>query len=144
MSDQDKLESGYQILNILMVENSFARQPNIDFVENNISNQLDVDSNHHFIDDLIIVECKIKFSISRGADVLADFNAKMVGSFKQIGSPELKKEDFASVNAPAIIYPYMREFISSIALRSGLGGVFIPPLNFIRRKKASVAGSKQS
>lgn len=39
--------------------------------------------------------------------------------------------DFAKINAPAIAYPYLRSFISILALNAGYGSIYLPSINFV-------------
>jgi preprotein translocase subunit SecB len=135
MTTQDeKIDSGYQIINILLIENTFTRVAAINFGDKNITHNLDVESNPVIKDDVIITELIVSFSISVENNILASLRTKMVGTFKAVGTPQLSKEDFANVNAAAIIYPYIREQITSCAIKGGLGNLFIPPLNFTKKK----------
>jgi preprotein translocase subunit SecB len=53
-----------------------------------------------------------------------------VGVFAVIpGQENMTLEEFAQVNGPALMFPYIRELISDITLRSGLKPVIFPPLN---------------
>lgn len=42
-----------------------------------------------------------------------------------------KSSRFAFINAPAIAYPFLRAYISTITLNSGLSPVMLPSVNFI-------------
>jgi preprotein translocase subunit SecB len=53
-----------------------------------------------------------------------------VGLFSPIqGQENMALEEFAQVNGPALMFPYIRELIADITLRSGLKPVIFPPLN---------------
>jgi preprotein translocase subunit SecB len=43
---------------------------------------------------------------------------------------EVLKKPFIQVNAPAIAYPFLRAFVSTLCVTAGCGGVIIPPINF--------------
>jgi len=42
---------------------------------------------------------------------------------------------FHKVNAPAIAYPYLRAFVSTILLNAGLESVYLPSVNFVEMSK---------
>lgn len=42
---------------------------------------------------------------------------------------------FHKINAPAIAYPYLRAFVSTILLNSGLEAVILPSINFVEMSK---------
>jgi preprotein translocase subunit SecB len=54
----------------------------------------------------------------------------MVGLFELPEDMPLSVDDFLHVNAPAAIFPYMREIVSNLMARSGLKPAFIPMFNF--------------
>lgn len=45
------------------------------------------------------------------------------------------KSDFARINAPAIAYPFLRSYVSFIALNSGYEPVILPTINFVEFSK---------
>jgi len=60
----------------------------------------------------------------------------MVGSFKKNESVKDEfLEQFCNVNAPAIIFPFIRETIASMTLKAGVSPVLIQPLNFVELAK---------
>ncbi len=60
-----------------------------------------------------------------------DFIIKMVGVgiflFESVEDKNL--EDFISLNAPAIIFPYIRAFIANMTAQTGFGTINLPTLN---------------
>ncbi|HAV92719.1 TPA: hypothetical protein DCW38_06015 [candidate division WOR-3 bacterium] len=60
----------------------------------------------------------------------------MIGLFStDSANPNLDLEDFSKNNAPAIIFPYIREFVSNISSRTGLQPIILPPMNIIKMMK---------
>ncbi len=58
------------------------------------------------------------------------------GVFKH-SNPEdeqLKFKDFAKNNAPAIIYPYIRQFVRTLTLEAGFNPIILPIVNFLKLK----------
>lgn len=45
------------------------------------------------------------------------------------------KGNFHKVNAPAIAYPYLRAFVSTVLLNAGLESVNLPSINFVEMAK---------
>lgn len=43
---------------------------------------------------------------------------------------DFKSSNFVTINAPAIAYPFLRSFISTITLNAGYEPVLIPTINF--------------
>ncbi|EPM0026621.1 protein-export chaperone SecB [Citrobacter farmeri] len=45
------------------------------------------------------------------------------------------KGSFHKINAPAIAYPYLRAFVSTVLLNAGLESVILPSINFVEMAK---------
>jgi preprotein translocase subunit SecB len=48
---------------------------------------------------------------------------------------DFKKTSFLTINAPAIAYPYLRAFISTLILNMGFSPVMLPTVNFVAMNK---------
>jgi len=48
------------------------------------------------------------------------------------------ESDFVKISAPAIGFPYLRAFVSTITLQSGLPTVILPSINFVQFSKEQV------
>ena len=55
---------------------------------------------------------------------------KMMGIFEKYGEPPLSDDKFKAINAPAIIYPFIREYLYNSCLRAGIANVLLPTVNF--------------
>jgi preprotein translocase subunit SecB len=57
---------------------------------------------------------------------------KYLGVFQMdTNEPNMEIEDFMRVNASAHIFPYLREFLSSLSVRAGLPTIILPPMNIM-------------
>ncbi len=79
---------------------------------------------------------KDQLSIEIEVDLMKDvenpiFELKfsMVGNFKIIEEGNMELDRFAKVNGPALMFPFIREFIVDITSRSGLPALILPPIN---------------
>jgi preprotein translocase subunit secB len=45
---------------------------------------------------------------------------------------DFKESDFVKINSPAIAFPYLRSFISTLTLNAGLPPLILPAYNFTR------------
>lgn len=130
MEENKKMESGFRIQDLILLESSFSRIDNVDF-EAKEAPKFNIDT-HVSVDGAIInvIEEVLLVQKSGGIDQFV-FKVRMAGVFEQIGESEIKdKELFGSINGAAIIYPYIREHITSVALKAGLGPLILPPVNF--------------
>ena len=54
----------------------------------------------------------------------------MLGGFEKYGEPILTDDKFKAINAPAIIYPFIREHLHNLCQKSGIPNVLLPTVNF--------------
>ena len=45
---------------------------------------------------------------------------------------EFKKSQFLDINSPAIVFPFIRTFISNLTLNSGYNPIVLPMFNFVK------------
>jgi preprotein translocase subunit SecB len=70
-------------------------------------------------------------------DVENNFNLKMIciGVFDYDTEDEELILNFMSLNGPAIVFPYIRSFVSSYTALSGFDTITLPTLNFLSHKE---------
>lgn len=129
MDGKQNIESGFIIKNIILVESNFSRVNNVVF--DNPKNNININVNVSVVNNNITVEETIDLVQKHGDNEQMKFHVKMVGIFEKIGESELKDLDkFGRINGASIIYPYIREHITSVTLKAGVGAVLLPPVNF--------------
>ena len=138
MSDTDNMESGYRIKNLLLLESNFKRINNVNFDDALPGLKMDMNINTE-----VGVQGNV-ISVAETVTVVQNYNdaeqfsflVKMVGVFECVGESELKDYDlFGRVNGAAIIFPYIREHISGLSLKAGLGPIILPPVNVVGNQK---------
>jgi preprotein translocase subunit SecB len=88
----------------------------------------------NFGDDNVQITVTILFEKIFDDVVEVGSSIKMLGVFEQYGEVELKKEHFADVNGPAIMFPFIREHLASLSMKAGIGPILLPPINFTKKK----------
>jgi preprotein translocase subunit SecB len=135
MKNTNKLESGFQIKNMILVESSFSRVNNVVFekdVANNININIDVNVNGKTITVAEEVSVEQKFQEIEQVKI----KVKMVGIFEIIGEPSIENlDEFGKINGAAIIFPYIREHITNLSLKGGIVAILLPPVNFTNNTK---------
>ncbi|MDR3706617.1 MAG: protein-export chaperone SecB [Paludibacteraceae bacterium] len=136
MEEKKELESGFRVLNILLLESSFSRIASVTFNDPAIKQEIDVK---------VMVNVKSTTEVMSTVQVVFNqiFNEekqvsatiKMVGVFEKLGESPLNLQDFGEVNGAAIIYPYIREHLSSLSAKAGLGLIYLPPVNLTKKKQ---------
>lgn len=134
MENENKMESGFRINNLLLVDSNFSRIANMQFGDkatNDIHIDTEVSVDGNLINVAETVTCVQKYE-----DIVqVNIKVKMVGLFEKIGDSQLTDfETFGRVNGAAIIFPYIREHITNLTLKSGIPAIILPPVNFTNNK----------
>lgn len=67
-------------------------------------------------------------------------NVEMLGTFTIEGNPPHSTVSyFGNINAPAIIYPFVREVIANLTVKANTTPVLLPAMNFVAAYEESVA-----
>lgn len=75
---------------------------------------------------------RLRVSLIAG-DVPFFFDLESVGSFSFDVSPDEQTiERSASINCPAIMFPYVRETIADLTRRAGFAPLHLQPINFVK------------
>lgn len=65
-----------------------------------------------------------------GEKVMFLIEVKQAGVFKVQNIPEQESEQILAVMCPNILFPYLREAVSSVSVRAGFAPVLLNPINF--------------
>jgi preprotein translocase subunit SecB len=125
-------ESGFRILNILVLESNFKREVEINF-QKSLENKLGINVDGKIIEGTNNYAIEVLATL-HGINLEKteySFEVKIVGVFEKSGNPSISDDQFIKINAPAIIFPFIREHIASLALKGGIGTILLPPLNFV-------------
>lgn len=128
-----KQATTYTIEQVFLSKSSFSREPNIDFPKLQFGQETivdHIDSTNAPGDNSFIVQVTVKITGSVEGKEVISILVTTTGIFKRHGESALDEETFKNVNAPAIIYPFVREHIATVAVKSGIGSLLLPPINF--------------
>jgi preprotein translocase subunit SecB len=86
--------------------------------------------------------CKLTVEIAPppGEKLLFELSVTIQGIFEQEESATLKLEEFAKLQAPAILFPFVRETIHSMTSRTPYGPILLKPINVA----AALAAAKEN
>lgn len=123
---------GYNVETIILTESSFERKSFIDFSVSEIENEINTESSFQegSEENKFAVSLSLTIKGTLKDTVIFTSSIKMLGVFEKIGEPALSEDVFKKINAPAIIYPFIRELLYNLALKAGIGNVFLPTINF--------------
>lgn len=128
-------DSGFKIKNLLLVKSSFLRSNEVKF-EKDVISDLNIGVEVSVEKNIITVAETVYFTQKYNDVEQVNIEVKMVGIFECIGETLLKDyEEFGRINGAAIIFPYIREHITTLSLKAGIGVIIIPPINFVKNNK---------
>ena len=133
MKEKSAPNSGYHIESILLTESSLSRKDLLVFDKKRscqIKTGVAVHENKIIVEETVIVSSKV--------NNIEQFRIRvtMKGVFVCVGDTELTDYDkFGRINGAAILFPYIREHITNLALKAGLGPIILEPVNFTATNK---------
>lgn len=134
MNKTHKMESGFRINNLVLLESNFKRINNVQFGNEMPELNMNIDTEVGVQDKIISVAETVTVTQNYNDVEQFSFLVKMVGIFECVGESQLKDFDtFGKVNGAAIIFPYIREHITNLSLKAGLVPVVLPPVNFTNK-----------
>lgn len=133
MEQNTQPESGFKITNLILLESNFKREASVTFEQSKISNTVNVDVNVQVTGNTIFVTESLSYSQKSDEIVEVTADIKMVGIFEKIGESELDLEQFGHVNGAAIVFPYIREQLTNLSAKAGIGIIVLPPFNFTKK-----------
>jgi preprotein translocase subunit SecB len=130
------MESGFQIKNLLLLESNFKRITNVSFNNKDVKQDINVDVNVNVNENTVYVTDTITYTQTLLDVEEVSCTIVMVGVFEKTGDSPLDLEQFGKINGAAIIFPYIREHLSNLASKAGLGLIILPPINFTINNKS--------
>ena len=135
MENNNNLQSGFKINNLLLLESTFSRIINVTFDNPDVIQNIDVDVQVAVNENTVVVTEEIKYNQTFNEVQEVSAIIKMVGVFEKFGDSILDLENFGNINGAAIIFPYIREHLTNLTSKAGLGLIIIPPFNFTKKDK---------
>ena len=134
--------SGYAILDIAITKTNVSRSVILQQTETR------KEVNFHIIKNFSqndILKCTLHLEyLSVYADGEEEFNAviDVMGNFEKNGDTQLNIQDFANINAPAILFPYLREHLASLSMKANISPIVLEPVNFLAMAEQNVVENK--
>jgi len=123
----------FKLLNIILIESSFKREPQIDFNNKDLHNNINIDvQNSTENSNILYVTVIVDFDTSVDNKKFIFSRIKMLGVFEFGEKLPLSLDSFANINAPAIIFPFIREHLSNVSMKAGIQPILLPPINFVK------------
>jgi preprotein translocase subunit SecB len=90
----------------------------------------------------VVVTVTVTATLPKKDKVMFLIEAKQAGIFQVRNMPPEELEPVLEIICPNILYPYLREVVSNMAIHAGFAPVFLNPLNFevlYQQKKQKLA-----
>lgn len=130
--DKEK-QPGIQCLNVILTRLDFKREPTIQpKPELRTSYNINISTS----DDKKKMSIEVTAQVEEMANSSFSLECGMAGIFSVDEDFEnMKLEEYGKINGPALIFPYLREMISSVTAKSGMNPVILPPTNIVALSK---------
>jgi len=129
-------KDAFKLLNIILIESYFKREPQIDFDNKNLHNNINIDvQNSTENSNILYVTVIMDFDTSIDNKKFISSKIQMLGVFEFGKKLPLSLDSFANINAPAIIFPFIREHLSNVSMKAGIQPILLPPINFVELAK---------
>ena len=136
-TQKNENQPNIRINSILLVDSYFKRVPKI---PKELKIDIKIKVTNKLLDDDKTLVCQVDFNLFTIEDKDVEVKCTFIGLFNQSKPGNILLKDFANYNAPAMIYPYIREYISNLIIRAQLPPLFLPPMNFTAiLKKAEIS-----
>lgn len=129
------MSTGFKIANLLLIESSFQRVEEVHFEEPTIERKIDVNVSVTIENTNVLVQVDLNYDQVFNTVSEVQCTIKYLGVFEYTGDEEIDLEKFGRTNGAAIIFPYIREYFTTLATKSGIGLIFIPPFAFLDTNK---------
>ena len=128
-------QKSYNLQTILLLESHFTRTWSIDFDNPEFKNAVEINVEDTRTEEYLNVVVSLNFKAGVNEDYQIQSEIKMVGVFVGEQSGDLNIEQFATVNAPAIIFPFLREHLSSLSVKAGISPILLASVNFVKHSQ---------
>lgn len=136
------MNSEFSIRNILLIESRFHRLPDIDVTSPAVKNEVNINVDRHFGEKKIGITITVTFSSLKEKNKQVEALVSMFGEFGTDVDDQKVLQQFADINGPAIIFPFLREHLASMSLKAGIPPIMLPPINFIKLSASKTEGSE--
>jgi preprotein translocase subunit SecB len=141
----DLPESGFELVQIYTLELSSLWNKAADVTEKD--NLFSFGWDWRMTGTKDVFEVRLSIRVSPSVVRPEQLAVRLVGRFRMVGSPSLGVEQFAKLQAVAILMPYLRQALSAVTTNSPKGPYYLPSINVStlmeRFDVAKASGAKQ-
>ncbi|GAA4408285.1 protein-export chaperone SecB [Nibrella viscosa] len=128
----------FSLESITTLESHFRRDEVLPEAYDENGAEVDIKLSTSRDNDLCKVYLNTIFKQSVESSAFIEGKVYLVGDFRVTGEiDETIIRDFCDINAPAILFPFVREAFASASVKAGLRPVLLQPVNFVAMAKQS-------
>ena len=125
-------KDSFELLNVILLESNFKRNVEINYTSSEFKSNIDINIGNRIKDNMLFVELSLTYFAGVEENKEIQSFIKMVGVFQCPENPALPIETFGKINAPAILFPFIRENLASVSMKAGINAILLPPINFVK------------
>jgi len=125
-------KDSFEFLSVILLESNFKRNVEINYTSSEFDSHIDINIDNKIKDNILFVELSLTYFAGVKDDKEIQSFIKMVGVFQCPENPALPIETFGKINAPAILFPFIRENLASISMKAGINAILLSPINFVK------------
>lgn len=126
MMDLDK-QPGIRFIDILLAKETFERIPEY---PDQVTVNLEFKYNFSKADDYIAELTTVVTCQSESGENVLTLESQHIGIFDVVqGEENMGIDEFMVENAPALMFPFVREHIYSVTKKAGVNPIALPPVN---------------
>lgn len=118
-----------QIIEVRLLDCAFHYEPGCT-AQCEMDVKVDVAVGVGFVPETDTITCSVRAS-NDGKDVPFTFDVTMGGQFRINEDVRGDVDRLSRINAPAIILPFVREFVADLTRRAGCDPLYLPTMNFV-------------
>jgi len=132
------MQRKYKLENIILLESSFKREVEISYESDEFKSNINIETGYQIENNNLYVIVGINFYAGTISAKQIVVSVKMLGSFLILNKKgQIPVKQFAKINAPAIIFPFIREHVATLSLKAGIRPILLQPVNFVKLAKQS-------
>lgn len=125
-----KKQPGIHFNSIILVESNFFRDTN---VPNDMKTEVSVSVGNNVNQEKTQCNVDMTFELTGRTsidEVCLKIKSRFIAFFKtEEDKCNMEIEKFANENAPVLMIPYIREYLSNVTSRAGIETIILPPIN---------------
>jgi preprotein translocase subunit SecB len=138
----EKDQGGIKIIHIILLESQFRRVSTVTIDgTQKLEIKIEVGSSNDSSSRRILSEVTLNATSKYNDEIQIEAKIKMAGIFEYENVTEEFLATFSKINGPSIIFPFVREHLTSLMQKAGVQPIIINPVNFVELARRTEEGN---